>query len=185
MAGTGRYDSELCGTLCVLRMAGTGSYDSELCGTLCVLRMAGTVSYDSELCGTLCVLGMAGTGSYDSELCGTLCVLRMAGTGSYDSEFVSQPRIVPYQWLSTLILLSARATGFHLDSGGARRNHAFRCEILGFRHGSIQVCSNSEFVGGVVCFFVCLQREINTLPLLVDHIPPTNAVQHPRTVRCL
>ena len=114
-----------------------------------------------------------------------LYVLRMAGTGSYDSEIASHARIVPYQWLSTLLLLSTHGTGFDLHSGGARRSHGFRCEILGFRHGSIQVCSNSEFVGGVVCLFVCLQREINRFPLHVDNIPPTNAVQHPRTVRCL
>ena len=63
---------------------------------------------------------------------------------------------MPYQWLTTLLLPPTHRTGFELDSGGARRSHAFRCEILGFRHGLIQVCSNSEFVGGVICLFVCL-----------------------------
>jgi hypothetical protein len=85
----------------------------------------------------------------------------MAGTGSYDSEFASHERIVPYQRLSTLLLLSTHGTGFDLHSGGARRSHGVRCDILGFRRGSIQVCSNSEFVGGVVCFFVCLFATCN------------------------
>jgi len=63
---------------------------------------------------------------------------------------------VPYQWLTALLLPSTHGTDFDLESCGARRSHAFRREILGFRHGSIQVCSTSEFLGDVVCLCVCL-----------------------------
>ena len=79
---------------------------------------------------------------------------------------------MPCQWLTAPLLLSTHGTGFDLDSGGSRRSQVFRCEILGFRHGSIQVCSTSEFAGG----FVCLQSKISTLSLHVDNIPPINAV---------